>query len=171
MCKMLGSPGPDSARTDCKTQLVGLSGRARVTEKAPSACCRVGGRASRGVSGCQVWGLSGLSHVLTGGACCCCQDRWESVGVAAVGVMKASVLRPSRGRTFWGLSGGEGRTMLPSQGRGECPSLSLTNSLWSVWEIERKTKKVSKEIFKQQGEKGGGVSPPGRGGQGLGWKP
>lgn len=88
-----------------------------------------------------------------------------------MGVVKASVLRLSRGRTFWGLSGGEGRTMLPSQGRGECPSLSLTNSLWSVWEIELKTKKVSKEIFKQQGEKWGGVSPPGRGGQGLGWRP
>lgn len=35
---------------------------------------------------------------------------------------------------FQGLLRGQRRTTLASHGGGQCPSLTLTNGLWSLWE-------------------------------------
>ena len=97
--------------------------------------------------------LSPVAGLTRGSRCRRCNTR-EPVGGLHGGRARGLANPQPRGGSFWGTErtlyplGGQGKTTPHSNGRVECPSLTLTRTLGNYLEME-----VSKESFQQRGRK------------------
>lgn len=138
---MSGSgPHPDSALTAVKRSWCVRGGWEGAGAPGPPHGRSGGGRAS-GSPGRWVVRLSPVAGLSRGSRCRRC-GTWEPVEELHGGRAEGLANPRPRGGSFWGTEwtlyplGGQGKTTPPSNGRVECPSLTLTRRLGDYLEME-----------------------------------